>query len=138
MDREYFGVFINKFLKQDCRVVLDNDTISLYLSGKNGVKFREFKAESIFSFEDERLIKINKPVNLSLEVLLSFFGSLLLPFNFFLGLTIIGLSFLSALRKPSKSYVLLCKPISKQKAQLRLLKISGIKSKPKKTIFKAA
>ncbi len=142
MDREYFGIFMDKskegVFKQDCRVVLENDKISLYFLGKYDVKFREFRAESIFSFENERLIRISKRVNLSLEVLTTLIGTFLLVFNWFIGLAVIGLSFLSVLRKPSKSYILLCKPVAHKSAVLRLLKVSGIKSYSQKVGFNAA
>ena len=142
MDKEYLGIFMDKskngIFRKDCRVFLGENSISLYFTGKNGVKFREFKADSIFSFEDEKLIRINKPVNLSLEILTSFLGTLLLPLNCFVGLMVIGLSFLSVLRKSSKSYILLCKPFGQKVAGLRLLKICGIKSNSPKSVFKAA
>ena len=142
MDKEYLGIFTDRskegILRKNCRIVLEEDRIMLYFLGKNGVKFREFKADSIFSFEDEKLITIDKPVNLSLEVLCTLLGTLLLPVNWIVGLMVIGLSFMSTLKKPTKSYILLCKPIAQKRAELRLLKICGIKSKTQKSIFKAA
>ena len=63
MEKEYLGIFADKskygVFKHACRIVLEEERISLYFTGKNGVKFREFKAESISSFENEKLIRIN-------------------------------------------------------------------------------
>ena len=129
MEKEYFGKFMakdeNRVFKTDCRVVLNDNKISLYYEGKNGVKFREYKAETIFSFEEEKLIKISENKNLFNETLLSFFGAIALVSNFWLGAAVIAFSFCRVILKSKKSYILLLNPI--RKPVLQLIKCRGIK-----------
>ena len=73
MEKEFVGKFMvkdtNRIYKSDCRVVLNEDKIFLNYQTKNGVKSKEYKADCIFSFEDEKLIKITERKNTLLEII---------------------------------------------------------------------
>jgi len=132
MEKEYFGKFMteNRVIKTDCRVILNEDKISLYFEGKNGAKFREYKADTIFSFEEEKLIKVSENKSLLNETLLSFFGAIALASNFWLGAGVIAFSFFRAVLKSKKSYILLLNPV--RKPVLQLIKGQGINKQIKK------
>ncbi len=128
MEKEFVGKFMvkdtNRIYKSDCRVVLNEDKIFLNYQTKNGVKSKEYKADCIFSFEDEKLIKITERKNTLLEIILSFFGAIALISNFWFGALVISYAFIKAVLKSRKSYILLINPI--QKPILRLVKCSKI------------
>lgn len=124
MEKEFFGKFVAKnadrIYKTDCKIVLKEDKIVLNYQSKNGVKSKEYKADCIFSYEDERLIKISERKNTLPEILLSFFGAIALISNVWFGVSVIACAFLRAISKSRKSYILLLNPV--QKPMLRLIK----------------
>lgn len=124
MEKEYVGKFMAKdegrTYKTDCKVILKEDKITMYYRTQKGIKSREYKADCIFSFEEERLIKISETKNAFPEVLLSFFGAIALVSNFWFGAGVIAFSFFKAILKNKKSYILLLNPV--QKPILRLIR----------------
>ena len=140
MEKEYNGIFMTKegknTFKSDCKVILNEGNISLYYTNKNEKKFKEFKAESIFSFEEEKLIKISESKNTVIEIIWAFCGALILFSSITLGLSLIALSFIRAIKKEKKSYILLLNPI--KKPVLTLLKTRGIRTAQRQENRKAA
>lgn len=128
MEKEYVGKVMakncGKTLKADCKVLIKEDKITMYYKTQKGVKSKDYKADCIFSFEDERLIKISENANTLPEVLLSFFGALALISNFWFGVLVIAFSFIKAILKNKRTYILLLNPV--QKPVLRLIRCLGV------------